>query len=283
MNYTIAFKAFLRYNIISKKASGTAHREEIKMKYGVADYGMLVWYGGFYDYEWRINAVKELGFDGIERLYPTSAEQALRRAAYLKANGMSFATCNVQGSPELSIKWSAALGAEYVWAEVVGGRTFEDYMRQVANHAKAAAKYGVKVAVHNHLGQPVEKQENLERLLDECPEVNLLFDVGHLAVAGGDVEYIGNKYYDRIVAYHFKGWQTSDTPDHENWTRRGHFCGLGQGDFFVNNEAVFKNAVSRGFNGWMFIEHDTHLRDPLLDLKESYDIMKKWEREALVK
>jgi sugar phosphate isomerase/epimerase len=129
----------------------------------------------------------------------------------------------------------------------------------------------------------VPYEEQIETLLRECPNVKLLFDVGHLTVAGGDVEYIGNKYYDRIVAYHFKGWQTSDTPDHENWTRRGHFCGLGQGDFFVNNEAVFKNAVSRGFNGWMFIEHDTHLRDPLLDLKESYDIMKKWEREALVK
>ena len=34
------------------------------MKYGVADYGMLVWYGGHYDYEWRIDEIRKIGFDG---------------------------------------------------------------------------------------------------------------------------------------------------------------------------------------------------------------------------
>ena len=250
------------------------------MKYGVADYGMLVWYGGHFDYEWRIDEISKIGFDGLERLYPTSAEDALRKAAYLKGRGMSFATCNVQGNPELSIKWSAALGAEYVWAEVQGGRTLEDYLRQVSYQAEFAARYGVKVVVHNHLGQRIEKQEEIEKLLDTCPNVYLLFDVGHLAVAGGDVRYIAEKYYDRIVAYHFKGWQRSATPDAAQWWERGHFCGLGQGDFFVDNEWVLKNAVKRGFDGWVFIEHDTHERDAIVDLKESYDIMKRWTDEV---
>ena len=250
------------------------------MKYGVADYGMLVWYGGHYDYEWRIDEIRKIGFDGLERLYPTSAEDALRKAAYLKGLGMSFATCNAQANPELSIKWSAALGAEYVWAEVQGGKSLEDYLRQVSYQAEFAARYGVKVVVHNHLGLRIEKQEEIEKLLDTCPNVYLLFDVGHLAVAGGDVRYIAEKYYDRIVAYHLKGWQTSATPDAAQWWDRGHFCGLGQGDFFVDNEWVLKNAVKRGFDGWVFIEHDTHKRDPLVDLKESYDIMKRWVQEA---
>lgn len=250
------------------------------MKYGVADYGMLVWYGGHYDYEWRIDEIRKIGFDGLERLYPTSAEDALRKAAYLKGQGMAFATCNVQANPELSIKWSGALGAEYVWAEVQGGKSMEDYLRQVSYQAEFAARYGVKVAVHNHLGLRIEKQEEIELLLDSCPNVHLLFDVGHLAAAGGDVRYIADKYYDRIVAYHLKGWQTSATPDAAQWWDRGHFCGLGQGDFFVDNEYVFKNAVRRGYNGWMFIEHDTHKRDPLVDLKESFDIMKRWESEV---
>ncbi len=244
-------------------------------KLGVADYGMLVWYGGFYDYNERIDAVSSLGYRGIERIYPKSAEDALLAASNLKKKGMGFATVNHQ-DPELAMRWTAALGGSYVWANVQGARTFEDYLRQVRYQTEAANRYGIDVAVHNHLGLMVETQEQIEAMLAECPGTKLLFDVGHLAVAGGDVEYIAKTYYDRIVAYHFKGWQRSDTPDAAEWYNRGYFTGLEKGDLFIDNEAVFKNAVRRGFDGWMFIEHDTHKQDPLIDLKESYEIMKKW-------
>ena len=247
-------------------------------KLGVADYGMLVWYGGFYDYDDRIDAVRSLGYHGIERIYPKSAEDAILAASNLKKKGMGFATVN-HPDPELAMRYTAALGGEYVWASVQGSACFEDYLRQVRYQTEAAKKYGIEVAVHNHLGQRVETQEQLEIFLAECPDTKLLFDVGHLAVAGGDVEYIAKTYYDRIIAYHFKGWQTSDTPDHAKWQFRGYFTGLEKGDFFINNEAVFKHAISKGFNGWMFIEHDTHKQDPMIDLKESYDIMMKWRKE----
>ncbi|MBQ9920555.1 MAG: TIM barrel protein [Clostridia bacterium] len=246
-------------------------------KIGVADWGMYVWYGGYYDYEERVKSIKEIGFDGIERLYPDSAEDALRRAAMLKRIGMDYATCNAANT-DLSMKWTAALGKEYIWAEVLG-HTPEAYVRHIKEMTKACKPYGVKVAIHNHLGSRVESQAEVENILNECPDAYLLLDTGHLAVAGGDVCYIAEKYYDRIVAYHLKSWQTSETPDHETWTKRGHFCGLGQGDFFVNNEEVFKMALRKGFDGWIFIEHDTHERDPLIDLKESLDILKKWEKE----
>lgn len=246
-------------------------------KIGVADYGMYVWYGGYYDYDGRLEDVRKIGFDGLERLYPTSPEDALRKASELKKKGLGFATCNAQ-NPELSIRWTAALGGKYVWAEVQG-YTFEAYLRQVREQTKVANKYGIDVVVHNHMGTKIETQEQLETMLMECPDTKLLFDTGHLAVAGGDVEYIAKKYYDRIAAYHLKGWQTSSTPNDEAWSKRGHFCGLGQGDTFINNEFVYKQAVKKGFDGWVFIEHDTHERDPLIDLKESYDILKKWRNE----
>ena len=246
-------------------------------KYGVADYGMKVWYGNFYDYEERIMNVREIGFDGLERLYPYTAEDALAKAARLKSLGMGFATCNAP-NPEWTIKWSAALGVKYIWCEIYQGE-FETYLRQVREQTRIANKYGVEVAVHNHMGQPCEKQEQLEIMLKECPDTKLLFDVGHLAVAGGDVEYIASTYYDRIVAYHFKNWQTSDTPDAAEWYNRGYFCGLNQGNTKINNEFVYKNALKRGFDGWFFIEHDTHKRDPLLDLKESREVLRKWKSE----
>lgn len=66
------------------------------LKIGVADYGMSVWYGGLYDYEDRVRDIQALGFNGLERIYPTSSEDALDKAAWLRKNGMGFATCNAQ-------------------------------------------------------------------------------------------------------------------------------------------------------------------------------------------
>ena len=46
-------------------------------KIGVADYGMKVWYGNFYDYDERIADIRAIGYDGLERLYPNSAEEPI--------------------------------------------------------------------------------------------------------------------------------------------------------------------------------------------------------------
>lgn len=247
------------------------------MKLGVADYGILAWCGGFWDYEDRLLSVHKIGYDGVERLEANSPEDALTKAAWLKKNGMSFGTC-LAPKPELSIKWTSALEREYVWAEIYA-YDMESYKRGLNEMTKAASKYGIKIVVHNHLGSFAESQENIEEILRDCPDAYLLFDTGHLAVAGGDIKYIAEKYYNRIVAYHLKGWQQSETPDAENWMERGYFCGIGQGNFFIDNEFVFKNAVKKGFDGWVYIEHDTHIRDPFTDLKESYDILQNWRKE----
>jgi sugar phosphate isomerase/epimerase len=246
-------------------------------KYGIADFGTFAWYGGFYDSDDRLKIAQNIGFDGVERLYSHSADDALMKAATLKKLGMSFATCE-DSNIEYSIKWTAALGGEYVWASVYGG-DFHTYLRHVEELGQVCKRYKIKAAVHNHLGNTIETQDQIETMLKECPSVYLILDTGHLAVAGGDVKYIAEKYYDRIAAYHLKGWQSSDTPNHERWNKRGRFCGLGEGDFFIDNEAVFKNAIKNGFEGWIHIEHDTHLREPELDLRESFNIIKKWENE----
>ena len=251
------------------------------MKLGIADYGMYVWYGAHFDYDERIDIAQRFGYDGLERLYPTSAEDAMMKAARLKRKGMGFATCNGP-TPELSIKWSAALCADYIWAEVSNStsQTMEHYIRVLKENVRIAANYGVKVAVHNHLGSRIESQEEVETFLNECPDTYLLFDVGHLGVAGGDVKYIADKYYDRIVAYHLKGWMSSDTPNAANWQQRGYFCGLKQGNFAIDNEYVFKKAVKNGFDGWVMIEQDSHKRDPLLDLEENMAVLQQWKKEV---
>lgn len=253
-------------------------------KYGVADYGLKVWYGNFYDYDERIDFVRSLGFDGLERLYTTTAEEALTKGARLAKLGMSFATV-LAPDVERSIKWTAAMGGQYVWVDVMQfrrGLSVELLARQVNEMTRVCNNYGIDCVLHNHLHQPAETQAEIEELLAACPDTKLLFDVGHCAAGGGDVRYMVEKYYDRIAAYHFKGWRLNDDVDktQEGWLKNGTFRGLIQGNYPVDNEYVYKYAMKNGFDGWFFIEHDCHVQDPAIDLAESLAVMKQWEKEV---
>jgi len=244
------------------------------MKYGIADYGMNVWYGGCFDAEERLQDLKNIGYEGLERCTATSGDDLLYKAARCKRLGMDFGTC--QGpSVETSIRWTAALGKRYVWTGVTG-KDFDTFCRQVNHQVEIASQWGVEVGLHNHLGSPVESQRELEEFLDRCPGCGLVFDTAHLAAADGDAVEIVEKYGDRLVAVHLKDWLVTDTETGlDQWQQRGRFCELGAGNIGLDNIAVMKAVVKSGFDGWVFVEHDTHLRDPLEDLKESREYLRK--------
>ena len=247
------------------------------MKIGVADYGMFVWEGGLFDYEQRLRDIKAIGYDGLERLRPVSESDAINTAAMVKKLGMDFATC-LSPTAEKSIQWTAALGKEYVWADV-SAKNFDDFCRQVNVQARACERYGIRVALHNHLGSLVETQEQLDEFMRRCPDAGLLLDTGHLAVAGGDALMTASRYYDRLVALHLKCWVMKDK-DAPEWYNRGYFTGLDYvptepNAVYVPNAEVVALLKSRGFDKWIMVEHDTHLREPLEDLAES----RKWMRE----
>jgi hypothetical protein len=244
-----------------------------RFKYGVADYGMNVWEGGCFDLEKRLLGLKSIGYQGIERMEAKTPGEALQNALTFHKNGMDFATCRGP-RPEVDMQWTAALGKEYVWV-CGGGNDFETFCRHARKHAEACAKLGIKTALHNHLGAKVESQEELESFLNNCPNCGLLLDTGHLAAAGGDCLEIVNKYADRLVAVHLKDWLEIDPSiGWDKWYERGRFCELGAGNIGQDNGEVLKALDKIGYQGWVFIEHDTHLREPLEDLKVSMDYMK---------
>ena len=87
---------------------------------------------------------------------------------------------------------------------------------------------------------------------------------------------IVRKYGDRLVAVHLKDWLVTDAKKGlDQWSQRGRFCELGAGNIGLDNIAVMKAVVKSGFDGWVFVEHDTHLRDPLKDLKKSREYLRK--------
>ncbi|HEY3379785.1 MAG TPA: sugar phosphate isomerase/epimerase [Armatimonadota bacterium] len=243
------------------------------VKFGIADYGMNVWDGGSFDIEARWEALRAIGYDGIERLSVTSAEEALTKAARMRKAGMDFATC-VAPTPELSLQWTAGLGKAYQWTSV-NGKEFATFCRQVDHQVAVSARWGVRVGIHNHLGTLVETQPQLEEFLARCPGCGLVLDTAHLAAAGGDPVDIVRRYGDRLVAVHLKDWLLLKPEiGFDTWWERGRFCGLGAGNIGLDNIAVMRAVVDSGYHGWVFVEHDTHLQDPLQDLASSRQYLK---------
>ena len=244
------------------------------MKFGVADYGMNVWYGGCFDTQQRLADLKQTGYEGLERLEANSAEEAVSKAAVFRKLGMDFAT--VRGPKiELSIQWTAAFGKNYVWTQVTG-RDFDTFCRQVNEQARACRRWGINAALHNHLGTLVETQPQLEEFLARCPECRLILDTAHLAAAGGDPIEIVQKYPDRLELIHLKDWiETNPEIGLEQWSSRGRFCELGAGNIGLDNADVLHALTAVGYDGWVCVEHDTHLQDPLADLAISRQYLRK--------
>ncbi|OUS75263.1 hypothetical protein B1748_17360 [Paenibacillus sp. MY03] len=243
------------------------------MQIGVADYGMNVWDGGSYDFLERCTDLKKIGYEGVERLTVFSADEAIAKSSRIRKLGMDFST--VRGpSVELSVQWTAGLGRGYVWLHGVEQRDFDAFCRQANRFADICHSWGVRVALHNHMGTLVETQEQLELFLARCPDCQLVFDTAHLAAMGGDAQEIARKYAHRLQVIHVKDWNLVD-PQATRWEETGYFCGLGKGNIGLDNLEVLKAAAASGYDGWVYVEHDTHLQEPLLDLKESREYLAK--------
>lgn len=247
------------------------------MKYGVADYGMNVWFGGNYDLEDRLLNLKKIGFNGIERLEAADAAEAVERAAVFHKLGMDFATVRIS-NPAQNIVYSSAFGKTYTWltpGAVARDVDMDTFVRRSKAFCAACKKYNIQAAVHNHLGQVVESQEELDYFMKEVPDAFLLLDIGHLAGAGGDLMKSLEKYYDRISAVHFKDIFIKDEKA-EVWNQRLRFCELGGGNKpgMVDWQGVAEFLKKKNYDKWVLVEHDTHLRDPYVDLKVSVDHLK---------
>ena len=243
------------------------------MQFGIADYGMNVWDGGCFDIEQRLRDLKDIGYEGIERLAGNAAEELVQNAGIFRKLGMHFTT--VRGpSIESTIRWGAAFGVDYVWVQVAA-RELDGFCRQANVQAEACERWGLVAGLHNHLGSPAESQEQVETFLERCPKVKLVLDTAHLAAAGGDPVEIVKKYPDRLAVVHLKDWLvTNPEIGLDRWPQRGRFCELNAGNIGLDNIAVMKALEEVGYDGWVHIEHDTHLQDPLKDLSISRQVLR---------
>jgi sugar phosphate isomerase/epimerase len=240
---------------------------------GLADYGLNQWEGGPVDLPNRLEALLEAGYRGVERLNASTEADLLYQAATMHRLGFRFAT--VRGpTTGLTLEWSAAMGCNYIWG---GSRSkdFDTFCRHFNTLVDAATGWGLRVGLHNHLGTAVETEQQLRAFLERCPDAGLVFDTAHLAAAGGDAGAIAGEFADRLVAVHVKDWRVTDEARGlDDWPNRGRFCELGAGNIDLDNVAVLQAADEQGYAGPIFVEQDTHLRDPYLDLKHSRDVLR---------
>lgn len=135
-----------------------------------------------------------------------------------------------------------------------------------------AAEYGLKLAVHHHLGTGVQTGQEIDRLMQETDPclVRLLYDTGHLAAAGEDALAVLEKHGSRIVHVHLKDYRPSvlervkrDNMSFLDAVRAGLFTVPGDGAF--DFRPVFAYLEENGYRGWMVVEaeQDPALADPL--------------------
>ena len=83
------------------------------------------------------------------------------------------------------------------------------------------------------------------------------------------------KYHDRLAAVHFKDYFLKDESiGLDRWPERLRFCELGGGNAGMDFAPIVRELRDHNYNKWILIEHDTHLREPEIDLKKSTDILK---------
>ena len=87
-------------------------------------------------------------------------------------------------------------------------RMSDDEWSKFIDRLDDLAKYmqdrDMSLSYHPHIGTVIEKEEEIDRLMNESQEVGLLYDTGHIYYAGGEPQRVLKNYLTRINHIHTK-------------------------------------------------------------------------------
>jgi inosose dehydratase len=124
-----------------------------------------------------------------------------------------------------------------------------------------AAKKGMKLTYHHHMGTGVQSAEEIDRLMNNTdPEkLGLLYDTGHLVFAGEDHLAVLNKWVSRVGHVHLKDMRAAIRKQavKGKWSfleavKAGVFTVPGDG--CVDFTPVFGALKKAKYSGWMVVE-----------------------------
>jgi inosose dehydratase len=137
----------------------------------------------------------------------------------------------------------------------------------LADHVEA---HGLNFAYHFHLGTVVERQIDVDRLIEHTPEnVGFVVDTGHAALGGVDAVALIRQHCERIVHVHAKDirrpvFETvrAEGRSFLDGVLAGMFTAPGDGD--LDFGPVMGALAQIGYAGWIVIEaeQDPKLADP---------------------
>ncbi len=124
-------------------------------------------------------------------------------------------------------------------------------------------EYGLKTALHPHVGGYLEADFEIDALLERTdPEnVGLCFDMAHIAYGGGDPVQVLHKWLDRVWHIHIKECDNGVLAqvlaaggDYFAAVEAGVFPELGQGT--IDWQAIRAILEASDYDGWGVVEQD---------------------------
>ena len=127
---------------------------------------------------------------------------------------------------------------------------------------KRTQEMGITIAPHPHIWGPIERPEEVRRLMDLTdPEVvGWVPDTAQLNLGGGDPLELIRDYYDRLAAIHWKDSAasyrgfTGPTPTQEMHRQEILYKDLGAGG--VDHPGIWQLLLERGYQGWITLDLD---------------------------
>jgi len=189
----------------------------------------------------------------------------------------------------------AAAGAEIVcsaavvdldWSQpfALAPQQWEHLLSMLSRIDELAAEHGLTHALHPHWGTLVERDAEVQRVLERS-DVRLCLDTGHLALgetdpvalardAGGRVAHVHLKDVRGDLAAQLRAGTTALVPA----VRAGLFRPLGDGDVPIADTVLA--VEDAGYDGWYVLEQDTALEavpaddGPAADVRSSIDFLR---------
>ena len=134
------------------------------------------------------------------------------------------------------------------------------YGRKLTAFAEFCAEERVPLSFHHHMGTAVETEDDIRRLMAATGEaVGLLYDTGHLTLAGADVLRVLDEHGRRINHVHAKDVRkpiadglARDRDSFLDAVLKGVYTVPGDGA--VDFGAVAKSLAGIGYQGWFVVE-----------------------------
>ncbi len=156
---------------------------------------------------------------------------------------------------------------------ILNDEQFENLADGLNELGKRAKDKGMKLCFHPHVGTGIETKAEIDRLmsLTDKETVFLLFDTGHLTLAGENPVEVIQQYINRIGHIHVKDVRrnifaqvTKNDLSFLQGIKKGLFTVPGDGDM-VDWDAIFKIIRDNHYEGWIVVEaeQDPAIADPL--------------------